>query len=759
MLKEFIPYGNPYSENKPDLLSLSMARETLVACGKNKDFEVLELRFLKETEGEIKEIIVVDCLNDSVPSRNSVGIKKRERIALVFSDNNDSEPQVRALRKDFPSTPMHMFSVPQSEPAHLCLYNTPWSDVERTWTPQLFLKRILWWFSGTADGTLHQDDQPVEQMFYNSPYKIVLPPDFFDKFRDDRYSMILQAVYSSEGTFRVVCGNFVPKNETGNHKIPKTSFLFLNMPPVVHARPEPYARTLGETHDQLKARGIDLLGQLNDSIKVLAKPNGISRSAGESCLIVLCIPIKRSEEKVPERFDIRALITNIDLASLGEKTGVLSLHDKKYYAVHNIGGKGDVTPLEWRDLPVDPIEIRNKIDRSYAQKASDIPAETAAFNGVIAGVGALGSVLVDLWSREAWGHWTLIDHDTVEPHNMVRHIAKDFCIGMPKVDAVKMIVEKNYQDGYYRVETIADTADNFSNPDVINTLIKASLIVDATTTLGFPREISQRDDVPRSVSIFLSPSGQSSVLLFESEDRKIRLDSLEAQYYRAVINSKWGLDHLTGQIGSVRVGTGCRDVSAVISNELVLMHAANIARQVRILRDQERPHIRVWISDFEMGSMDVINVDVHKTILTKCSGWSVAWDEGIRNKLNSLREKELPNETGGIILGFIDHKIKKIFIVDVLAAPPDSQGDTNGFTRGIEGLKEIIDGVTQRTAHIVDYIGEWHSHPNTIPARPSQQDMFLITELAEALSKDGLPALMIIVGEDDVHFSLKENHE
>jgi integrative and conjugative element protein (TIGR02256 family) len=117
----------------------------------------------------------------------------------------------------------------------------------------------------------------------------------------------------------------------------------------------------------------------------------------------------------------------------------------------------------------------------------------------------------------------------------------------------------------------------------------------------------------------------------------------------------------------------------------------------------------------------------------------------------------LPNETGGIILGYIDQTLRHIYVVDVLNAPLDSEADRTGFTRGIEGLAVVLEKVRLRTANIVDYIGEWHSHPPFTSASPSSIDRSLIKQLADALELDGQPALMVIVGSaGEMSLSVKE---
>ena len=72
------------------------------------------------------------------------------------------------------------------------------------------------------------------------------------------------------------------------------------------------------------------------------------------------------------------------------------------------------------------------------------------------------------------------------------------------------------------------------------------------------------------------------------------------------------------------------------------------------------------------------------------------------------------------------------------------------FERGVEGLKEAVQEAAQRTAGIVGYVGEWHSHPRGHTAAPSRDDFVQLVHLALGMSNDGLPAVQLIVGEGDM---------
>lgn len=796
MIVEFIPFGEPYPDLSNRLVHV-IAQKTLTACLATKDFHVIELRrHISQDEG-ISDIIIVDCVNDQVPSRNQYGIKVRERLALVFTP--DRLPEVRALRNDFPILP-HMNHVLPGEPASLCLYADRWQSLERTWTPQKHLQRILWWLTESAKGTLHRDEQALEPLYFESPFEIVLPPDFDEKSEDLNLVLIPQAIRIEQpplnfkvvrcffqdkrsittqetskskvfkvpligvpsGKYKTAGTLLVPQEHHENKRPPNFTILAVTIPSIVHGIIEQYPRTLGELHDQMRARGSTILDKLKNVIKERAS-GGIAHEDSSECLLILSMQMQRLVDSPPENNYKQAFEIVSDLAGLGERTGVLTANpDGKWYPIQIIGGGTTENKEDWREIKIWPIEVKSAVTKDLARIVSDVNLQTADFRGVLAGVGALGGSLAEIWSKEHWGAWSFIDPDILKSHNIIRHIAKNFHVGGFKTDVIKHMVEMNYQGNYYHAGSISKSANDFHAEDVRAAISKSNFLVDATTTIEVPRDISQREDVPRSVSVFLTPSGRCSALLMESADRSLRLDALEAQYYRAIISSEWGKDHLEGHKDRIRVGAGCRDVSAIVSYESIQFHAAMIARQVRLLRDKSAAYIRVWSGDFETGALAVYEIPVYESARFKCGDWYVTMDTGLREKLGAMRMSHLPNETGGVILGYIDQKLRHIYVVDVLNAPPDSEADRTGFIRGVEGLIAVLDEVTRRTDKIVGYIGEWHSHPEFTSAYPSRLDRVLVKQLAEKLELDGQPALMIIVGSTgELSVSLKEagSHE
>jgi hypothetical protein len=93
---------------------------------------------------------------------------------------------------------------------------------------------------------------------------------------------------------------------------------------------------------------------------------------------------------------------------------------------------------------------------------------------------------------------------------------------------------------------------------------------------------------------------------------------------------------------------------------------------------------------------------------------------------------------------------RRIDVIDAWDEPPDSRGSTAYFERGTGGLKGRVFDAMNRTMDQVRYVGEWHSHPRNHSTSPSGTDLTQILWLTKSLASDGCPALMIIVGDNDI---------
>jgi integrative and conjugative element protein (TIGR02256 family) len=532
--------------------------------------------------------------------------------------------------------------------------------------------------------------------------------------------------------------------------------LFLSLPPAIHSAVEAFPYSLGELQDQLVRRGSELISALRTTIGKTAEGEGIPTSPDEGrILLILDVPIKRTPCAEPERRDPTAFVLLESLTKLGEATGTLFSTGKgRHNRVIQLGPP-KAEKSAWREIVILPITVEQSITRQAAQRFSGLYSAASDLKAVLAGVGALGSALAQIWTREGWGNWTFIDSDHIRPHNIARHIALDSHIGMPKVQAVYQMTSAVFSPGHLKIAGISANANGKDDADVSRALSEVQLLIDATTTLEVPRDLSANSTAPRSASAFLTPSGLHSALLMEDEGRTTRLDSLEAQYYRAVIQNGWGKEHLVGHHGELWVGAGCRDITSVIPYDLILIHAAMLSRQIREARLAPFAVIRVCELREQARTLVTNDIAVSSSRQSALGDWTVRFDAEIIRKMSVLRESHLPKETGGIVVGYYDQKLRNISVVDILGPPSDSQESETGFIRGQNGLKDILEEIARRTAYIVEYIGEWHSHPQYSSAWPSNFDVALLAYLEERLSSEGKPGLILILGDEEISVVLK----
>ena len=121
--------------------------------------------------------------------------------------------------------------------------------------------------------------------------------------------------------------------------------------------------------------------------------------------------------------------------------------------------------------------------------------------------------------------------------------------------------------------------------------------------------------------------------------------------------------------------------------------------------------------------------------------------EKVIDRCFELRSRKLPKETGGILVGYFDVPRKTVYLVDALPAPPDSVEHTTAFIRGTKGLRESLNRIRERTAKVVDYVGEWHSHPIGVSVQPSYLDTDLLRQITEEMRSDGWPGVILISGD------------
>ena len=717
------------------------------ACLDNSSCEVIELKL---DSGNKTQSIIAEFADGTFNIDNSLGVSRVERLSLTYAPERDFCWEVRALRKDFPVT-IHQNHVLQGEPCSLCLYVEPWLSVERSWTPELFIKRILWWLRETANGTIHGDDQPLEQLFFSSPYSVVLPENYFCEEVLKQKKISFTMIEGGDKATHTLIGEYT-NNSKGNE--PFSVAIPIVLDPIENGPVELYPYTLGQLQDLLVKRGTEVIERLKSGLLDLVSEAGIEVQNQKREFVFLLIGIPRVREGVIEKIETQGFMIDLSFGLLGEKLGVLIRLPEQRRWYRDVFGSSDSD--DWKEVPIFPVSVTTSPTQEQIRQYSGIPEEGIAPNGIIAGVGALGGLIAKIWNRECWGSWTYIDDDILKPHNIARHISTQHGVGYAKSMVVDSIVNDihRFEDDNSPKHLVGSVVSD--DPEIAKRIVESDLLIDATTTLYVPRELSRKKICPRTVSAFISPSGMSSVMLLEDIERKTRCNSLEAQYYRAILNSEWGERHLTGHCGKLWVGAGCREVTIAMSDELIHLHAAILSRQIRKSSALPSARICTWENQDDVGGVVSHDIEVFPTQSTMIFGWEVSWDDGFLNEAKSYRKEALPNETGGLLFGIIDQKDKTITLVKACCAPDNSESTPTSFERGAYDTTKVLDDCRERTGGVVAYVGEWHSHPQGCAALPSQDDIGQLQFLTNALQIEGMPALMLIVSDSSFGFYLGE---
>lgn len=746
MAEQFYPVNG--AEAIPESsLTLPRAHALCDAVRQHKDYSLVEtLHKITQTGDLFSEIVVVDVSCDGVPPSNSVGIEFNERLALCAPTDTRALIEVLALRRGFPRL-MHQNVVLPDEPQSLCLYHEPPRSVARTWTAPSFLKRIQFWLEQSARGTLHPADQPVEQLFFESPYKLVLPWNIDSLLADPNTLFSILKGYDRKGGGATLFLLSSPDDKPEQ----RISIINLQLPAVVHGRIEVDCGTLGQLAEVLLGRGVDLVSALTTEAETRVGAGTAESKDGHYTVVLLHIPVLRVEGEPPAKFIQKAYLLRVGMLKLGEAISALFVQAvggvRTYYKEIKASFAAPPADATWRGQLIFPMEVLRGLDRPAARFQSGIAAEGPS--GVLIGAGALGSSLLDMWTRSGWGEWTIIDNDHIKPHNLVRHQADASAIGASKAEAAVHQINC-IMLGATKAKAIYADACELTDPTTLETLQSSELVVDASTTLDYPRLASTQDDVGRHASAFVTPSGNAAILLLEDAERKTRLRTLEAQYYRAILSEEWGEMHLEGNLGSFWSGAGCRDISLVMPYSAILGHAATLADQVPRLSSLPEAVIRVWSKDPISGAVTVHAVPAQDELLLPFMQLEISIDVGVYDKMSNLRNKHLPVETGGILLGYYDFNVNSIFVVEALPAPKDSKASPGSFERGLEGVIEAVIEAGRRTAGIVGYIGEWHSHPKGYSATPSADDKFQLVYLSLGMAMEGLPAVVLIVSDNEL---------
>jgi len=601
-----------------------------------------------------------------IPQHPVLDIRPREILAVVFPKDASFLPETLALRADFPLVP-HLNSRSPELPRSLCVFEDAFPEFSFKWSPVRFLEDIRTWLARTARNELHQPNQPLEPLLEPGALELIFPPSILTGIESGdylflRHDMVGDAQRSVFIREKVATANLATMFAVYLRGAVQTHG-------VIRRRPE----TLADLQEFLKSSGIDPVASAQRALRQCIEMGG--RDGGWTILaLLLDLPKARQPGGLPQAVDQLAFVVNATVDDLCVALGVSQRFNGKVGLLIG-GGFAEATPSQLSVISMRRLSLLT-------------PEVAAAFNGVAAmadsmsfvGLGALGSqVFMNLW-RSGFGQWTLIDRDWLFPHNHARHALIE---GVGESKAMSMVDQaaKIFPDRAPK-SIAADLLVPGSKLAELEAAFQASrVVIDCSASVAVGRQLARRFSGGRRMSAFLNPSGTDLVILAEPEDRSVRLDQLEMMYYRAVLENQELHSHLVRSDQPVRYSNACRDLSAVVAQDHIALHAAIASRAIRRFLGNPAGAIAIWRANPE-GTVDRVDVPIVAAIEVSLGGWRIIFDATVKRAMRTHRSRRLPNETGGVLLGAFDLDRKLVFVSDVLGSPDDSREWPTVYIRG-----------------------------------------------------------------------------
>jgi integrative and conjugative element protein (TIGR02256 family) len=699
--------------------------------------------YLTESEDPtFAKLETVDCsgpfdtldivVEPQLPQDRAVPIAHEEPIRLIFWPDDDHPPSIYSRRADFPFDLVHTNYEADNSGRCLCVWEENWADLKRGLTAQALVERIRDWFARTARGELHQEGQPLEPLIPSTANTLILPSGA------PPATSHVQHFIEEGGRYTIVLGEKQPK---GDPYVPFAFFERTVAPQVhgaLHARPT----TLAALQALLEPMDEDVAAALGDWIVAPAQ----LASDDKMVVLLITIPKKRDAAGDVEGWERWAFTPHVNLHELGEQLGRTARDPHGTIGLVLGGGN----PPDLAAIKLNGWRVVQRLDRRTARRYAGNSAERdSKLVGV--GAGAIGSNVMANAARAGIGTWTVIDNDILLPHNLVRQVQTDDMVGWAKATTEQALLDLVLAEGGSSSILANVLHPGEQQESIEQAFAAADLVVDFSASPSALAYLADSQPVKRAASFFFNPDGSDLVILAEDGARTLRLDEIEAQYFLAAGTEPLLGGHLgQARIDLLRYSNACQDLTRPLPPwHVQALSGIAAGRLVSLLADGEEASAQLWRLSPATGCVVPLTIPLANVSRHTFDGFRVSVSHTAVETMRALRRAAVPNETGGVLLGSFDLARSVLHILAALPAPPDSRQSPTYFIRGAKDLKPQVDAINRHSAGMIAYVGEWHSHPKAVDARPSDDDEQVFAHLKTHLTPTGAPYVMTICGDKE----------
>lgn len=332
-------------------------------------------------------------------------------------------------------------------------------------------------------------------------------------------------------------------------------------------------------------------------------------------------------------------------------------------------------------------------------------------NILIIGCGALGSSLAEILVRSGVKNLTIEDFDNIKGGNLCR----------ANYDLNDLIFFKTNRlsnrlqsiSPFVNLNEIPIKLSNYDLQNVKNYLNeKIDIIFDCSTDTEVTYILDNVKYTGRIFSLAITNNAKSFV--------SITGKSLTKQ-------AKTIFDFIENEPPSYFEGTGCgyptfeanyNDINALLNIGLKVInnnYSKDKNHESFIVEPSFEDDLIIDIEEYEYYNIDDINSSIHIS-------------KSILKRIEEETKFHYPKEFGGVFIGY---KSDINFIITDILIPDEYKNGQTIFIREPGTLNERLSEIHKMTNGEIEYLGEWHSHPNG-PTTPSRTDI----KAMEIISKD-----------------------
>ncbi|MDF1671838.1 ThiF family adenylyltransferase [Pseudophaeobacter sp. 1A16562] len=372
------------------------------------------------------------------------------------------------------------------------------------------------------------------------------------------------------------------------------------------------------------------------------------------------------------------------------------------------------------------------------------------------GCGSLGSKIAMHLARSGRAPISVIDNDTMEPHNYARHSCLPY-----SADLDSMFYSSKAGEFAHDVSKLAQETDGYriDANTVLRTkelrrklnLEKSKAILNTTASAVLRETLSYTDwakgKTPRVMEASLM--GDSDIGFFSVSGQSANPSSsdLMTEFYHHLRSDDALRSKVMGQSADeIIIGQGCSSFSMIASDARLSMMAAPLAKLTsdvlsgRYVDESGQFNIGHLQADGLSQNWESHNVEPYTIVKgPKMGALETRLARRVTIEIDAEIARKPGSETGGVLVGRFS-AIGNVFqVVDTIPAPPDSRFSETEFILGTEGLSDQLAQLSKSSGNTLYALGTWHNH--LASTGPSATDFSTAAKLAIGQL---FPVLMII---------------